>query len=56
MELEPGLVVVVTTVNIDTTTMVNRPPPRREKIYLAREMTFMEMGADLFFLSVLISV
>ena len=56
VELEPGLVVVVTTVNIDTTTMVNRPPPRREKIYLAREMTLMEMGADLFFLSVLISV
>lgn len=57
VELEPRLVVVVTRANIDTTTVVTRPPPRREKeIYLAGEMTLMEMGADLFFHSVLISV
>lgn len=56
VELEPRQVVVVTTANIDTT-MVNRPLPKREKeIYLAREMTLMEMGADLFFHSVLIPV
>ena len=42
----------MTTANIDTT-MVNRPLPKREKeIYLAREMTLMEMGADIFPFSV----
>lgn len=57
VELEPRLVVVVTAANTDTATMVTRPLPRREKeICLAREMTLMEMWADLAFLSVLIPV